>query len=79
MTNLASLAEVVRVGVFDLQVCVPAQMTDEDIVAFANRENPAGTDGGWSIRREGSKYLSGDPERNPCDEREGCVHVMLDC
>ena len=70
-------AEMVRYGVLDCQVCVPASMTDEEIVAFAAREYPSGTNG-WQIRRQGDGALNGDPERQPCRQRAGCVHVMLD-
>lgn len=71
-------AEVTRGGIFDMQVCVPSDWTDEQVQHFAEQEYPCGTQAGWQIRREGSKYLAGDPERQPCEEREGCVHVMLD-
>ena len=71
--------EVTRTGVLDMQVCVPADYTDEQIEQFANTANPAGITPGWKIRREGSKYLAGAPERQPCSDRAGCIHVMLDC
>ena len=62
----------------DMQVCVPSDWTDEQVIAFAEREWPCGTTHGWQIRREGDPYLSGSPERNPCAERWGYVHIMLD-
>lgn len=71
-------AEVMQRGVLDMQVCVPADWTDEQVVAFAERENPCGTENGWFIRREGDPALVGCPERTPCESREGCVHIMLD-
>lgn len=72
--------EVTRHGVLDMQVCVPETFTDEEVVDFANRLNPAGTGGGWQIRKEGSEYLAGDPERKRCEGgRDDCVHIMLDC
>lgn len=70
--------EVTRRGLLDMQVCVPKDWTDDQIRAFAEAENPAGTSGGWSIRKEGDKLLAGSPERMPCDDRESFVHVMLD-
>ena len=71
---------VTRMGVFDMQVCVPADLSDAEVVAFAERERPCGTDGGWQIRREGDPALAGDPERNPCTGPRGAafVHIMLD-
>jgi hypothetical protein len=71
-------AEVIRVGILDMQVCVPGRWTDEAIRHFADRKNRCGTEAGWQIRREGDEALLGMPERNPCDERLGYVHVTLD-
>lgn len=70
---------VTRVGPLDMQVCVPDQWTDEEVIKFADRKNRCGTHAGWQIRREGDEaLLLGMPERNPCDERPGYVHVTLD-
>lgn len=71
-----SVATVTRQGILDIQVCVPETWTDEEVVQFATGRVPC--DGGWSIRKEGSKFLQGDPERTPCDKRPGFVHIMLD-
>lgn len=62
-----------------MQVCVPEDWTDEQIVEFANTTNPTGMRTGWAIRKEGDRLLIGDPERNPCAGREKHIHVMLDC
>lgn len=71
-------AEVTRRGFLDMQVCVPEVWSDEQALSFAENENPCGTANGWSIRRQGSKFLSGYDERVKCDERKGFVHIMLD-
>jgi len=71
-------AEVTRTGGLNMQVCVPATWNDEQIIGFAESNNPCGTTHGWGIRREGSASLAGMPERNPCSSRDGYVHVMLD-
>lgn len=71
--------QITRFSFFNLQVCVPGDYTDEQAEAFANRVNPAGTICGWHIRREGDPGLNGDPERVPCDTRQGCVHIVMDC
>jgi hypothetical protein len=70
--------EVTRFGALDMQVCVPTDWTDEQVKAFAENENPCGTELGWSIRKEGHALLQGKPERNPCESRQGFVHIMLD-
>ncbi len=69
--------EVTRVGMLDMQVCVPENWTDVQIEDFANKENYCGTRNGWKIRKE-DELLCGTPERNSCSERNGYVHVTLD-
>ena len=59
------------------QVCVPADMPDEEIVRRAEVEYPCGTQNGWMIRSD-PKLLAGAPVRNPCSNGDGKVHVMLD-
>jgi len=71
-------AEVLNAGILSMQVCVPIGWTDCQVLIFANCANECGTENGWCIRKEGDRYLKGDPERNPCQERQGFVHVMLD-
>jgi hypothetical protein len=63
---------------FSMQVCVPKDWGNQQIIAFAEKENPCGTTNGWLIRKEGDNALKGMPERNQCSERGGFVHVMLD-
>lgn len=70
--------EVSRYGILDMQVCVPADWSDAQVLCFAEGAYPCGTEHGWAIRKEGSPYLKGAPERNPCHERDGFVHVTLD-
>jgi len=70
--------EVTKIGFLDMQVCVPADFTDDQVIEFAESKNPCGTEYGWHIRREGSPLLSGSPERNACSKRDGFVHIMLD-
>ena len=63
-----------------VQVCVPTDWSDDQVLAFAESEYPCGTTHGWAIRKEGHERLSGDPERNPCANpvRRGFVHIMLE-
>ena len=71
-------AEVTRAGALDMQVCVPQNWTNEQVVKFAEEINPCGTFHGWTIREEGDKALKGYPERIQCEQREDFVHIMLD-
>lgn len=71
--------EVTQQGVLDMQVCVPAEWDDEQVRVFANAENLCGTTRGWCVCKVGSDTLAGAPERVPCAEREGFVHIRLEC
>lgn len=71
--------QVTRSGFLSMQVCVPAETSDEEAEAFANKANPAGTTNGWKMRHDGDEALAGAKARVPCEERTGCVHIMLDC
>lgn len=71
-------AEVTQRGALSMQVCVPAEWSDDQVKSFADRENLCGTEQGWFIRREGDRALAGAAERVPCESRSGHVHVMLD-
>lgn len=79
MNEQHTLPEVTRSGLLSMQVCVPSSFTDEQVEDFANSANPAGTQHGWQMRRNGDEALAGCDERVPCQQRAGCVHVMLDC
>jgi hypothetical protein len=61
-----------------MQVCVPKDWTDEQVKAFADAENPCGTENGWHIRREGDETLAGAPERQQCAGDRELVHIVLD-
>lgn len=73
------MAQVLKYGFLDMQVCVPGDWTDEQVVDFAQTKFPCGTEHGWAVRKEGSKYLAGDKERTPCQGGlVGYVHITLD-
>lgn len=71
-------AQVTRFGALDMQVCVPAEWTDEQVKSFADSRNLCGTEHGWQIRREGDKALAGRAERVQCQDDPSFVHIMLD-
>lgn len=74
--------QVARTSALCMQVCVPAEFTDKQVVEFANNANPAGTQNGWIIRKQGNPALAGDNERVSCqgmNSRKDCVHIILDC
>lgn len=69
---------ITRRGALDMQVCVPACWTDEQVREFANREVMCGTTNGWQIQKEGNPRLNGFAERVPCARRGHFVHLMLE-
>lgn len=71
-------AEITKRGLIDCQVCVPDIWADDEVRAFAEVNNPCGTENGWHIRREGDTALAGAAERVVCESRSGHVHIMLD-
>lgn len=70
-----NVPEIVRYSLLNLQVCVPEDYTDEQVEEFANKNMPTGIPSPWKI----TQASNGDPVRNPCRERNGCVHILLDC
>ena len=64
---------VTKVGILNLQVCVPENWNDEQVREFANQENLCGTTNGWVVSQR--------PEvaAVKCEGREGFKHVILDC
>lgn len=72
-------AVVTKLSICDMQVCVPADWTDEQVVEFANTQNPTGIELSWTIRGPESPYQQGAPVRVPCAERPEYVHIMLEC
>ena len=70
---------VTRRGLCDMQVCVPKEWTDSQAESYANQENPTGICSQWQIRHAGDEALSGCEERVQCEERDGCIHIMLSC
>lgn len=71
-------AEVTRMGIFDMQVCVPKEWTDLEVEIFAEYSYPCGTQAGWRIRKQGDKMLAGDNERVQCESHSHRCHIMLD-
>jgi hypothetical protein len=79
---------IMQVGLLSLQVCIPDDWTDEQIISFAEKEYPCGTTAGWQIRRQSEcdKILENNPslpkeellERVTCADRPNFVHVVLD-
>ena len=65
-------------GICHMQVCAESNVTDKEILAVCNEENPAGTEEGWSHVIRNSK---GEPHSNPipCDDHVGRIHFLIEC
>lgn len=72
------IAEIIYHGWLDIQVCVPEDWTDDQVLKFAAKENIDSAGNDWVIRREGDMALADDPERAPCEDKGGYSHLMLD-
>jgi len=70
--------QVTRSGILDMQVCVPKEWTNKQVLEFAENQNPCGTSCGWQIRKQGCELLGGCDERVTCCENKNKVHIMLD-
>jgi hypothetical protein len=70
---------IIKAGLLAMQVCVPGDWSDEQVEKLANSNNPAGTELGWKIRKQGDKLLDGADERVVCSRDPQYVHIMLDC
>ena len=77
-TQEEKMAEVIRIGILDMQVCVPQDWSDIQVLLFAEAENPCGTLNGWRVRKRGSEWLGDAPERAVCSLHPGRVHITLD-
>lgn len=69
---MSTKPEITQIGLLAMQVCVPKEFTDAEAEQFANAENPTGCNSNWGVRHEA-------PVRVDCEEREGCVHLVLTC
>jgi hypothetical protein len=69
------------VGVCHMQVCAVADATDEEILAICNRENPAGTSGGWSTVHRSSRPGSVFGNEGPvaCADDSARTHFLVSC
>jgi hypothetical protein len=62
------------IGIVRMQACVEKECTNEEILAFCNRENPAGTRLGWC-------EISNDEPWDPvdCADDSNRKHVIAIC
>jgi hypothetical protein len=64
-------------GLCYMQVCAVLDATDEEILAVANTENPAGTRAGWSeVLRAPTEHAAGP---TVCADDPGRLHLLLVC
>jgi hypothetical protein len=70
-------------GICHMQVCADADASDEEVLAFCNRENPAGTSNGWShiIRENAADGFWSDCDLAPkaCANDPRRLHLIIAC
>jgi len=70
-------------NIFTMQVCAADDATDAEILAVCNRENPAGTQNGWShvIRETDDSKLGQEANKAPvaCADHPGRTHFLVVC
>lgn len=66
-------------GLCQMRVCAVDDATDEEILEVCNRENPSGTEAGWTsvCRTEGEWSERSQPL--PCASFPGRTHFMVGC
>lgn len=64
------------VGLFYLSICVPAEMSVEEIERAANANEPTGVNP-WKISSD--KFFTGQDNPCPCDKQSGRKHYLLSC
>ena len=69
--------QVIRSSLLAMQLCVPDDWTEEQIVTFAESQNPCGTTHGWGLCQDGHASLGGTPARMNCANENGRVHVVV--
>ena len=66
-------------GIAHMQVCATKDATDEEVLAFCNRANPAGTQHGWShVCREDSEFW-GKTAPVACGDNPERLHLIVAC
>jgi hypothetical protein len=69
------------VGLVHMQVCACKDATNEEILEVCNRDNPAGTSGGWATvcRNTGPEEFWGQTMPTQCADDPGRMHFLVGC
>ncbi len=70
------------VGITAMQVCAISDATDEEILEVCNRENPSGTEHGWTTVFRKLEDVSGIGKGGlpgNCEEYPERVHFLIFC
>lgn len=72
-----STPEIIKQRAMGMQLCVPEDWSQDDILRFAEKEAPCGTTNGWFLCDDGHPSLGDSPARVPCAQQDGFVHVVV--
>jgi hypothetical protein len=70
-------------NLFAMRVCALSDATDDEILATCNRENPSGTERGWTevvrVADDSSPLRTENKLPVKCSEHEGKMHFIVLC
>jgi hypothetical protein len=65
-------------GICHMQVCTVKDATDEEILGVCNRENPSGTQAGWTrVVRQDEEHRNMEPVQ--CGDDAERLHILVAC
>jgi hypothetical protein len=71
---------VYRIGTVHISVCVPKDMTVEDVEYAANREHPTGIGSKWTVSTDKTFADGTSPNPCPCDSHPSeRLHYLMVC
>jgi len=71
------MIEIYRMGIVHCSVCVPKEMTREEIVAAVNNKAPTGISNGWLIHED--KFRTGEENPHTCEVNSSRLHYLMVC
>lgn len=68
-----------KMGPLTCSVCVPKELTREQVEAEVQRASPAGTERGWMVANDPT-FKGGEPNPCPCNQHPGTrMHYLMEC
>jgi hypothetical protein len=71
------MIEIYNMGIVHCSVCVPNDMSREEVVAAVNNKSPTGIKNGWLIHSD--KFRTGEENPHPCKTDTNRLHYLMVC